>query len=158
MTRKGREDTLALLGLSQPGRGAEFWRIIAIKGNNRVESKYNDLEKIFIVSTSMEGRNIETAERTNSRIEGKKLYNEKPILTSAITYDSGKYFRAVSCLYSGFQTDGHFFVREALARGAVAVVSERFLAMPTGIPGVLVPDNVWHWPKWGRFTAIQGAG
>lgn len=76
-------------------------------------------------------------------IEGKKLYNEKadPYIR-AITYDSRQVFPG--CLFvciRGFQTDGHFFVREALARGAVAVVSERFLAMPTGIPGVLVPDS-----------------
>jgi UDP-N-acetylmuramoyl-L-alanyl-D-glutamate--2,6-diaminopimelate ligase len=41
----------------------------------------------------------------------------------------------------GLRTDGHFYVAEAVRRGAVAVVAERELSEPPGVPVVLVPDT-----------------
>lgn len=41
----------------------------------------------------------------------------------------------------GFQQDGHRFLEEALKKGACGVVSESKLALPPGIPLVVVPDS-----------------
>lgn len=59
-----------------------------------------------------------------------------------ITYDSrlvepGFLFVAIK----GFQTDGHLYVRNALAVGAVAVVTQEKMALPAGVAWALVPDS-----------------
>ncbi len=41
----------------------------------------------------------------------------------------------------GEKVDGHEFVPQALAAGAVAVVSERDIALPNGVVGCVVPDG-----------------
>lgn len=40
----------------------------------------------------------------------------------------------------GVSVDGHHFVGDAVARGAVAAVVERAEALPAGLPGAIVPD------------------
>ncbi|HHX50479.1 MAG TPA: UDP-N-acetylmuramoyl-L-alanyl-D-glutamate--2,6-diaminopimelate ligase, partial [Clostridia bacterium] len=76
-------------------------------------------------------------------LEGKELYNEitdPPIRD--IAYDSRQVIPgSLFVCIRGLRTDGHLYVREALSRGALAVVSERLLLLPAGIPGVLVPDT-----------------
>src|SRR2546428_11267745 len=50
----------------------------------------------------------------------------------------------------GFKTDGHEFARDAVERGAVALVCERPLGL--GVPEVIVPDaRAAMGPAAGRF-------
>jgi UDP-N-acetylmuramyl-tripeptide synthetase len=61
---------------------------------------------------------------------------------TGIAYDSrrvkpGDLFVAVE----GIQVDGHVFVTDALARGAVAVAIERDLSLPAGTPVIRIPST-----------------
>lgn len=61
---------------------------------------------------------------------------------TGITYDSrlvepGDLF----CAIPGFRTDGHRFIRDALRRGAAALLVERAEVIPPGIPALLVSHS-----------------
>ena len=63
--------------------------------------------------------------------------HETPI--TGITYDSRKVGRgSLFCCIPGAVTDGHLFAPEAVAAGAVALVTERRLEL--GVPELVVPD------------------
>lgn len=59
------------------------------------------------------------------------------IVTDAQAVEPGDLFVALR----GSQTDGHYFVAEAVARGAVAVLAERDPGTAAGIPVIVVPDT-----------------
>src|SRR3989338_3044605 len=40
----------------------------------------------------------------------------------------------------GGSADGHAFVREAIERGAAAIVTERSVELPSGVANIVVPD------------------
>ncbi|MEW5899316.1 MAG: UDP-N-acetylmuramoyl-L-alanyl-D-glutamate--2,6-diaminopimelate ligase, partial [Bacillota bacterium] len=80
----------------------------------------------------------ELIEPVEVRAQGGDL--DTPI--GGMTYDSrsvepGFLFVAVK----GFQTDGHLYIEQAVAGGAVAVVVQEKLVLPAGIAWVLVPDT-----------------
>ncbi len=64
------------------------------------------------------------------------------VTISGIAYDSrqvkpGFVFVAVE----GFTTDGHYYVEQAVARGAVAVVVQKEIPLPAGVAYMRVPDT-----------------
>ncbi|MGI6553217.1 MAG: hypothetical protein ACOX37_09490 [Bacillota bacterium] len=97
-------------------------------------------------------------------LEGKELYNEisRSSTSGPLAYDSRQVIPGslFVCIRGFTDRRAFLYVREALARGALAVVSERLLATAGGYSrGIWCLIPVWHWPKWGPlFTAIQGAG
>ena len=73
---------------------------------------------------------------------GATLEGNGDVEVTGIAYDSrrvkpGDLFVAVE----GIQVDGHVFVTDALARGAVAVAIERDLSLPAGTPVIRIPST-----------------
>ena len=61
---------------------------------------------------------------------------------SSLAIDSRRVQRgALFVALRGERTDGHQFIDDAIARGAVGVVMEEARPMPAGIPSVVVPDS-----------------
>lgn len=73
--------------------------------------------------------------------EGIKITGDLEQQVKDLTYDSrqvqpGALFFAVP----GFRTDGHLYVQDAISRGAVAVVHEKPLELPSHVTGIQVSD------------------
>lgn len=79
--------------------------------------------------------------RLVARVPGANVHGPMDVEITDVAYDSrnvmpGSLFVAII----GHRDDGHRYVKEALARGAVAVIGERPLDLPEGIPFVHVTD------------------
>jgi UDP-N-acetylmuramoyl-L-alanyl-D-glutamate--2,6-diaminopimelate ligase len=62
------------------------------------------------------------------------------VMVSGIAYDSRRVRPGdLFCAIPGFRTDGHLYVADAAAKGAVAALVERPAAVPAGMPAVVVP-------------------
>jgi len=75
-------------------------------------------------------------------LDGARVHGDAARPVRGLAYDSrqvasGDLFAAIR----GFTHDGHAFAPDAVARGAVAVLVERRLALPDGVTQVVVPDT-----------------
>jgi len=83
--------------------------------------------------------------RLSSILEGivvKKIYGDTGIEISDISIDSRTVKNSfLFVAIEGFKLDGHQFARDAVKKGAVAVISERKLDLPPGIIQIIVKDT-----------------
>ncbi len=78
-----------------------------------------------------------TAELTILFRQGDPAVPVRGIAYDSRQVESGDVFVAIE----GFQTDGHSFVEQAVARGAAALVVQKPVAAPASVPWVQVPDT-----------------
>lgn len=75
-------------------------------------------------------------------IEVAETKGDMNTVVKGITYDSRQVKPGVAFVcVEGFKTDGHNYVDSALEKGASAIVAQRHIPVPEGVPLVITPDT-----------------
>ncbi|WP_227767112.1 UDP-N-acetylmuramoyl-L-alanyl-D-glutamate--2,6-diaminopimelate ligase [Zhaonella formicivorans] len=76
------------------------------------------------------------------KLSGAVVKGNTERLVSGIFYDSRQVKpEGIFVCITGFRTDGHNFIRDALMRGASVIVAERDVEVPVGVTLIVVPDT-----------------
>lgn len=85
---------------------------------------------------------METLERLAGQIEGAALFGKKDIVPLGVAYDSRRVQPGdLFVCWRGERFDGHAFAAEAVAKGAVALLCERYLPQLEHVPQIVVPNS-----------------
>ena len=79
--------------------------------------------------------------KLQAALSGARAYGFSDMEIRGVIHDSRRVKKGfVFVAIKGAKLDGHDFAREALERGAVALVTERKLDLPEGVPQIVAPD------------------